>query len=152
MCHRDIIESTCVHAPTQAKHQKPFSKRSSWSGIESWRDTREQSWTVFALSLFLQATSRVHIDTLEGHAGRSWGPHHATMPGGKRALIYSPVSTLLLKKTLALSKSLKVITNSTSLPMGLLSGSPFPEQGDTIHTKDLVLQVAPSSSQLPQSI
>lgn len=74
------------------------------------------------------------------------------MPGGKRASIYSPVSTLLLKKTLALSKSFKVITNSISLRMGLLSGSPFPEQGDTIHTKDLILQVAPSGSQLPQSI
>ena len=40
-----------------------FAKCSSCLGIASRWDTWEQSWIVFALSLSLQATSRVYIDT-----------------------------------------------------------------------------------------
>lgn len=45
-----------------------FAKCSSCLGIASQWDTWEQSWIVFALSLSLQATSPVYIDTLGGHA------------------------------------------------------------------------------------
>lgn len=76
-----------------------FSKWSCFSGLVIWWGTWKRRRIAFDLFLFLKVTSGVCMDTVEGHARRSWYPHHAR---SQKGLDLQLIATLLLRKTLNL--------------------------------------------------